>query len=84
MVVTSTVDVAVTGAVAADSRSFHVVVTAAEMAVPHRHELEEEENEDGHQRDAFDPWVFRNRSGQTFVAQGLVSRSEELGYVSLL
>lgn len=45
-----------------------VLVTAAKVAVAHRHELEEEHEKDGHKGDAFWPRVFGDDTSQAFVA----------------
>jgi hypothetical protein len=59
-----------------------VVMTLAKSGVPHHHEFEEEHDEDGHEGDAFGPWVRRDDAGQTFMAKSLVCWGEEVCVVS--
>lgn len=44
----------------------------------HSHEFDEEEEEDGHQGDAFDPVVIGDGASKTWVREGIVGRCEEV------
>lgn len=52
-----------------------VVVKGCEA---HGHELGEEEDEDGHEGDAFDPGILGDGTGQTFVREGFIGGGEEV------
>ena len=44
----------------------------------HSHDLDEEEDEDGHQGDAFYPVVLGYRSGEAWIRERVVGRGEKL------
>lgn len=50
----------------------------SEGCVAHGHELGEEENEDGHEADAFDPVILRDGARETVVGESIVCRGEEM------
>lgn len=49
-----------------------------ERSKAHSHELGEEEDEDSHQGNAFDPRVFGDGPGETWVCKGFVGRCKEV------
>lgn len=56
--------------------SMFMVMT--EVGVSHCHELDEEEDKDGHQGYALSPVVLGDRSGKAFARQGIGGRSKEV------
>ena len=53
-------------------------VAIAELGVAHGHELEEEHEEESHQRDALGPRVRSDNARQTLIAQSLVCRGKKM------
>lgn len=51
---------------------------AAKGGVPQRHQLDDEHDEDGHERDPFHPRIFRDRTRQAVVRQRVVGGCEQL------
>ena len=64
-------------------RCFVIVqVRGGKDVVAHDHQLDEEEDEDGHQGNAFDPVVLGDGASKAGVCQGIIGGGEELRMVS--
>lgn len=51
-----------------------VVMRMSKASESHDHQLDEEEDKDGHEADALYPWVLGNRPRQTLIGQGFIGR----------
>ena len=53
-------------------------IIGRERVEAHGHEFGEEEREDGHKGNAFDPGVLSDGAGEAWVSKSLICRSKEL------
>ena len=54
------------------------MVLFGECGVTHGHQLTEEEGKDGHQGNALNPIILRDRPGEAWVQEGVRCRSQQM------
>jgi hypothetical protein len=59
-------------------RGLEVIMPMAvsELGVAHGHELDKEQDENGHQNNAFDPIVLGDRASQARIGKGIIGRCQ--------
>lgn len=55
-----------------------VIVRLSEASESHDHQFDEEQDEDGHEANAFDPRVFCDGTREALIGQSFIGRGKKL------